>query len=93
MPSGHKHSDKPSKYQPLFDHLAEATGDEMTLTYREVAALIGGLLPETAVLSTDWWLRTQHAHGQAWQALGWHVHASAANRRVRFTRDAEEGMG
>ncbi len=93
MPSGPKTSDVPSRYQPLIDYLAEATGDEMTLTYKEVAVLIGDLLPETAVLSTTWWTRTQFPHVQAWRALGWRAHGSAAHRRVRFTRDAEEGRG
>jgi len=93
MPSGHKLSDKPSKYQPLFDLLTAATGDEMTLTYKEVAALIGGPLPVTAVLQTYWWRGKPYDHVQTWRALGWRAHASAANRRVRFTRDAEEGRG
>ncbi|MDQ6832615.1 MAG: hypothetical protein M3008_04380, partial [Chloroflexota bacterium] len=93
MPSGHKTRGLPSRYQPLIDYLAAATGDEMTLTYREVATLIGGLLPGTAVLSTNWWTGQRHAHVQAWRAMGWRAHGSAANRRVRFTRDAEEGMG
>ncbi len=91
MPSGHKLSDKPSKYQPLIDLLTGASGDEVTLTYKEVAALIGGPLPETAVLQTTWWRGKRYDHVQAWQALGWRAHASAANRRVRFTRDGEEG--
>ncbi len=79
MPSGDKTSDVPSKYQPLFDLLA--------------APLIGGPLPETAVLQTHWWRGKRYDHVRAWRALGWRAHGSAAERRVRFTRDAEEGVG
>ncbi len=79
----------PSVYQPLLDFLAAATGDEITLTYKEVTALIGGPLPETAVLHTSWWRGKHHDHVQTWRALGWHAHASAAHRRVIFTRNAE----
>jgi len=89
MPSGYKTSDVPSKYQPLIDFLAETTGDELVLTYGEVMALIGGSLPQTAILRSAWWTSRGLAQVQAWRALGWRAHASAAHRRVRFTKDAE----
>jgi len=91
MPSGHATSDVPSKYQPLFDLLANATGDEITLTYKEVVALIGGPLPESAIITSSWWTNTTKSHVAAWDALGWHAHRDWAHLRVRFTRDAEEG--
>lgn len=93
MPSGYKLSDVPSIYQPLFDFLAEADGDEVVLTYKEVAALIRAPLPTMAVLGTAWWTNKAIAHVQAWRALGWVAHSSAAHRRVRFTRDAENERG
>jgi len=67
-----------------------ASGEEVVLTYREIAVMIGRPLPETAILHTAWWTGTRQAPVQAWRALGWHAHASPANLRVRFTRDAEE---
>ncbi len=54
VPSGHKTNDVPSRYQPLIDFLAAATGDEMTLTYKEVAALVGPL-PIMARYAPAWW--------------------------------------
>jgi len=91
MPSGHKIGDVPSRYQPLFDLLAAATGDAVTLTYKEVAALVGPL-PEYAILHTGWWTGKRYDHVQAWRALGWRAHASASGQRVRFTRDAGQEM-
>ncbi len=89
MPSGHKTSDVPSKYQPLFDLLAATTGDEVVLTYKELAALISGPLPE-AIFTSSWWTSTRLAHVQVWQAMGWRAHGSPGKLRVRFTRDAED---
>ncbi len=93
MPSGHKLSDLPSRYQPLFDLLAAATGDELVVTFKEVAAIIGGPLPEYAILHTNWWRDTRNDHVQAWRALGWRAHANPGKLRVIFTRDAEEEPG
>ncbi len=81
----------PSKYQPLIDLLAAATGDEMTLTYKEVAALIGGPLPEQAILTSYWWIRNDGTPPTLWRAMGWRAHADRDHQRVIFTRNAEEG--
>ncbi len=54
MPSGYRISDRPSDYQPLVDLLAASHDDEVVLTFKEIAALIGRpTLPETAVLHTN----------------------------------------
>ena len=68
MPSGHKTSEVPSTYQPLLDLLAEATGDEVVLTYRQVAALVGPL-PESVVHGTAWWTSKERTQVAAWRAL------------------------
>jgi hypothetical protein len=91
MPKGYKARDVPSRYQPLLDFLAACEGDEVTLTYRAVAALIGGSLPESAILRTSWWTSKKSPRVQVWRAMGWRAHASPAHLRVHFTRDAEEG--
>jgi hypothetical protein len=91
MPKGHKTRDVPSRYQPLLAFLAACEGDEVVLPYRAVAALIGGPLPESAILYTSWWTSKKSAHVQEWRAMGWRAHASPAHLRVRFTRDADEG--
>ncbi len=89
MPRGYKLSDKPSRYRPLIDHLAAATGDAVVLTYRQVAALVGPL-PESVVHGTAWWTSKERTQVAAWRALGWRAHASPSKLRVRFTRDAGE---
>jgi hypothetical protein len=87
MPSGHKTSDVPSIYQPLFEVLAAATDDEVVLTFAEIAALMGRrYLPESAVLSSGWWVAKKSLHVQTWQAMGWRAHADRNARLVRFTR-------
>jgi len=92
MPSGDETNDRPSRYRPLVDHLAAATGDEeVALTYRQVAALVGPL-PGTAILHTGWWTSKERTQVRAWRALGWRAYASASKLRVRFTR-AGEGRG
>ncbi len=70
MPSGHKTSAMPSRYQPLVDYLVPATDDLVTLTYKEVGALIGGPLPESAIITSSWWTDTTKSHVAAWDALG-----------------------
>ena len=89
MPYGRKYL---SRYQPLFDLLAAATGDEVALTYKEVAALIGRhFLLETATLHLSWWTNKRQPHVQTWRAMGWIAHADRDTQRVVFTRAAEEG--
>ncbi len=80
----------PTKYQPLFDFLAEATDDEVVLTFTEVATRIGGPLPESAILRPAWWANQSFAQVQTWRAMGWQARADRDNQRVRFTRNAEE---
>ncbi len=91
MPRGDKTTDRPSRYRPLVDHLAAATGNEVALTYRQVAVLVGPL-PETAILHTGWWTSKERRQVRTWRALGWRAHVSASKLRVRFTR-AGQGRG
>ena len=93
MSSGHKMSDMPSRYQPLFDLLAATTGDEVTLTYKEVAALIGGPLPETAIFQSGWWTSKANRTVQSVEGDGWVAHpqrrracGSASTRATRRGR-------
>jgi len=78
----------PSRYQPLLDHLALRTEAEVVLTYKEIAAMIGGPLPETAILQAVWWTTRSRVPIEALTALGWRAHADRDRLRVRFTRDA-----
>ncbi len=79
-----------TKYQPLVDHVAAQTKDTVTLSFTEIEALVGALLPETMQIDTGWWNGVSHAYVRAWQAAGWTATLDRRNRRVLFTRAAEE---
>ncbi len=89
MPRGYSTSEKPSRYQPIADRLAASDTDEVVLTYREVAAIIGHPLPESAILSTSWWTSNNHLHVALWRALGWRASVDRNHLRVTFTRDTK----
>lgn len=79
-------SDPVSKYDPLYWHLDDATG-AVTLTFAEVADLVGGL-PPSAYEHPSWWSRntSRHVQARAWVDAGYHADADLAARTVRFHR-------
>ena len=81
---------QPSPYQPLVDYLASSTADEVTLTVRELTALIGRPLPEGAILYTDWWTSASKRPATLVRALGWRARADRDHLRVVFTRVTDE---
>lgn len=71
MPPGYNASDVPSIYQALIDHLAGVSGDEVVLTFTEIAALIERrYLPDAAIFHSGWWANERSAHVQLWRAIG-----------------------
>ena len=88
MPTGRR-----PKYQPLADYLAAQTGNEVTLTFAEIEALVGAPLPQTA-MKTAFWVNRRSAWGmpgqaRAWAAAGWRVGTvllSLASPTVTFIR-------
>ncbi len=91
MPSGYRIGDRPSDYQPLVDLLAASDDDEVVLTFKEIAALIGRpTLPETAVLHVAWWRSKQNTAVMLWTAIGWQARADRDHLRVIFTRAVTE---
>jgi hypothetical protein len=91
----------PSKYQPLADWLAAQETPAVTLTFADVARILGSLLPAgarwqagwwTPEVYQSWWTRGEHSdiHARLWRAAGWHVTAvDLETRRVTFTRLTE----
>ena len=64
-----------SKYQPLADCLARQSGTCLTLTFTQLADLLGSELPRMA-WTKRWWAnsasgRPTQAH--AWLSVGWQV--------------------
>ncbi len=85
-------NNRESKYQSLVDYLIASGQDEVVLTFKEIAALIGRRsLPESAILHPRWWRDGRNGPVMLWRAAGWDAHPDRDHLRVRFTRDAEEG--
>ncbi len=83
--------DKPSRYQALVDLLAASNDDEVVLTFKEIAAIIGRRhLPETAILHPGWWTDKRNGPVVLWTAIGWRARADRDHLCVHFARDAEE---
>ncbi len=89
MPSGRSLTVAPSRYQSLVELLADCEESEIVLTFKEIATIIGGPLPESAVLGMSWWTTTKNPPVGQWRAMGWRAHTERARLRVCFTRDAE----
>jgi hypothetical protein len=64
----------PSKYTPLTDYLAALTVDQVTLSFPEIEALVGGALPATAWRQGFW---SNGGRGlfrrPPWVQAGWRV--------------------
>jgi len=90
MPSEYRISDRLSHYQPLVDLLAASHDDEVVLTFKEIAALIGRrTLPESAILRPTWWRSKQNPAVMLWTAIGWQARADRDHLRVIFTQTSD----
>src|SRR4051812_43580346 len=78
---------QPNSYQPLLDHLANSTANEVTLTFREIEVILNRPLPKTAILLTGWWSNPSRPHTRTWRARGWRARADRDHLRVVFTRE------
>jgi len=77
-----------TKYSPLRDHLAglPASQGAVTMTFRAVEELVGGLPPSARNLRT-WWGNSSHVQSLQWREAGWHVATvSLGDELVRFER-------
>ena len=78
-----------SKYGPLRQHLASASGNEVTMSFSDLDALVGGL-PASARRYSAWWSNEKegrHVQARAWADAGWRVeHVNLRAERVRFVR-------
>ncbi len=79
----------PPKYQPLYDHLMTQASDEVTLSLRDIEALIGVPLPPIAG-TRNWWSNSvKLRYTRAWLGAGWRVASGAfriADPTVTFER-------
>ncbi len=83
----------PRKYAPLTAYLQRQPGPHVTLSFREVEAILGQPLPAAAVkLATpfSWWANSRTTvQGNAWLAAGWQRETvDYLHQTVTFVRTA-----
>lgn len=63
-----------SKYYPLYLYLKEQSdSDLLELSFAEVEAVLGDILPTTAKKTRAWWANSPTSQGKIWQEAGWLV--------------------
>jgi hypothetical protein len=88
-------TNRPSKYDPLIGHLAAHATTELTLTFEQLAALLGEPLPRSAQEYAAWWANSTtdptHSWARRWTAAGWRAQVDLAKQRVTFERAGSVG--
>jgi hypothetical protein len=75
-----------SIYQPLLDRLAACPGDELTLRFAEIAAIIGRPLAPYARTEPAYWASRQNRVVALLEERGWWADLDAAEEAVTFRR-------
>jgi hypothetical protein len=79
-----------AKYDGLAELLRRQLGEQVTLTFEQVADAIPGGLPPSACRSRQWWANEpggRHVQAKAWCGAGWHVsYVDLAGRIVTFSQ-------
>lgn len=90
MPS----SDDKKKYEPLGEYLAALplTTSETTLSFAQVAQIIGDALPPSATTYPEWWANQEGgSRAPHWRAAGFKVdHVDLTIKIARFKRLAPD---
>lgn len=74
-----------SKYAPLFDHLQQATGREVSLPFAQVEAILGFRLPASARNRQAWWgSDPKHSHATSWLHAGFSASPNLTGETVTF---------
>ena len=78
-----------SKYDPLREHLERSGRDSVSMSFEEIADLVGGL-PPSAYRHQAWWANERegrHVQARAWMGAGWQVsEVNLSGRTVTFER-------
>lgn len=83
-----------AKYDSLAQHLdGIPTGQlSVSMTFAEVAALVGGL-PPTAYKLRQWWANDSKSQACAWRSAGWHVDTNGVDLNAQTVRFARGRVG
>lgn len=78
-----------SKYEPLGDYLKNQKASRVTMSFSEIACIIGEPLPPSARAHSAWWANDpKHVEAAAWLNAGWKsASVSLMEERVVFFRD------
>lgn len=76
------------KYDPLGDYLRKQSSDRVTLSFDDVADIIGDTLPPSAFTRAEWWANSRsHIEANAWMDEGWKTEGtSLIEQRVTFVK-------
>lgn len=77
-----------TKYHALFEHLLFSGQGMVTMTFAEIAAIIGAPLPPSALTRPEWWSNSPRGHSQAraWMRAGYSTsRLDLARQTVTFT--------
>jgi hypothetical protein len=77
------------KYEPLEKLLKSRRAGRWRVAFRELEALLGFKLPQSAFKYPAWWSNddTGHSHAKAWLDAGWRTEeVDLAERRLTFAR-------
>jgi hypothetical protein len=83
---------KRSRYAPLSDFLRDQRGDVVTLTFREIDAMLAADLPPSARRHSTWWSNQTYGRAsgrqcRAWMDVGWRTtKLDLPAERVTFRR-------
>lgn len=77
-----------AKYDPLREHLSRTPERRITMHFRDIEALVGGL-PQSAWEHSAWWGNSggSHVHADAWMGAGYRVdHVDQQRGIVTFAK-------
>jgi hypothetical protein len=78
-----------SSYAAIGRHLANESGQEVTLSFDQIEDIIGRELPASAHRHRAWWANTDtHSQALTWLSAGWKVDAADLDQEeVTFVRE------
>ncbi len=83
-----------SKYDPLGERLANQAASPVTMTFQEIAEMLGVPLPRSAYDYHSWWANDDRPGKQSriWLSRGWRAgNVDLRGRQVTFRRDDSAG--
>ena len=72
-----------NRYVPLGKHLQKQSQKSVTLTFKQIEAIIGRRLPASAFIHPAWWANDiTHVQAKAWLSAGREVNPANPSKRT-----------